>query len=130
MPILGHAKLVLRKIAEELRSQTNGAGRPDPVEVEAHISIVRKRWRQRWSPKLKSEEIPINPYRVIGELMKAVNPATTIMTHDSGNPRDQLVPLYESTTPRGYIGWGHSTQLNSDFLSVPRWEENSLPQTN
>jgi thiamine pyrophosphate-dependent acetolactate synthase large subunit-like protein len=33
------------------------------------------------------------------------------VTHDSGNPRDQLLPLYESITPRGYIGWGHSTQL-------------------
>ncbi|GAG12973.1 unnamed protein product, partial [marine sediment metagenome] len=37
--------------------------------------------------------------------------ANTIVTHDSGNPRDQLVPLYESVTPRGYLGWGHSTQL-------------------
>jgi len=55
--------------------------------------------------------VPLNPYRVISEFMKATDPATTIVTHDSGNPRDQLLPLYESNTPRGYIGWGHSTQL-------------------
>jgi acetolactate synthase-1/2/3 large subunit len=43
--------------------------------------------------------------------MKIVDRRQTIVTHDSGNPRDQLLPLYESPVPRGYIGWGHSTQL-------------------
>ena len=57
------------------------------------------------------DEVPINPYRVLGEMMKAFPPEQTIVTHDSGNPRDQLVPLYQAVTPRGYIGWGHSTQL-------------------
>jgi thiamine pyrophosphate-dependent acetolactate synthase large subunit-like protein len=34
-----------------------------------------------------------------------------MVTHDSGSPRDQLAPLYPVVTPRGYLGWGHSTQL-------------------
>ena len=37
--------------------------------------------------------------------------SNTIITHDSGYPRDQIVPFWESTKPRGYIGWGKSTQL-------------------
>ncbi len=34
-----------------------------------------------------------------------------MVTHDSGGPRDQLGTVYESVTPRGYLGWGHSSQL-------------------
>ena len=72
---------------------------------------MRARWLQRWTPKLTTDEVPINPYRVIDDLIKTVDPQTTIVTHDSGSPRDEIVPLYEPATPRGYLGWGHSTQL-------------------
>jgi acetolactate synthase-1/2/3 large subunit len=64
-----------------------------------------------WGPRLGSDEVPISPYRVIAELARAVDPANTIITHDSGYPRDQLVPFWRAVTPRGYIGWGKSTQL-------------------
>ena len=62
-------------------------------------------------PKLTSDEIPINPYRLIWDLMQTVDREQTIITHDSGNPRDQMVPFCETVVPRGYIGWGKSTQL-------------------
>jgi thiamine pyrophosphate-dependent acetolactate synthase large subunit-like protein len=111
VPILGDAKLVLQQVIEEFRSQGNDGDNTKRSVAEAHVAEVRKSWHARWTPKLASDEIPINPYRVIGDLMKTVDSAGTIVTHDSGSPRDQLVPLYESITPRGYIGWGHSTQL-------------------
>jgi len=47
----------------------------------------------------------------MGDFIATFAPEDTIVTHDSGSPRDQLVPIYEATTPRGYLGWGHSTQL-------------------
>ncbi len=111
VPILGDAKLVLEQMVEEIRSQTGGSGRAGRDQVEAHLRGLRQQWNARWAPKLLSNQTPINPYRVMGEFMKATDPAETIVTHDSGNPRDQLVPIYESVTPRGYLGWGHSTQL-------------------
>ena len=43
--------------------------------------------------------------------MKTVDLPNTIITHDSGSPRDQLSPFWESVTPLSYIGWGKSTQL-------------------
>ena len=55
----------------------------------------------------------MNPYRVIWDLMRTVDVGSTIITHDSGNPRDQMVPFWETTNPRTYIGWGNSTQLGS-----------------
>jgi len=111
VPVLGDAALVLASLLEELKSQHGGTGRAERAFVEAQLKDARERWKARWAAKLVSDDTPINPYRVIGDFMKIVDRKQTIVTHDSGNPRDQLLPLYESTVPRGYIGWGHSTQL-------------------
>ena len=43
--------------------------------------------------------------------MHTVDRSQTIVTHDSGHPRDQMIPFYEATTPRGYLGWANSSQL-------------------
>lgn len=111
VPVLGDAKLILAAVFEELRRRHGELGLASRSAVEAHVAGVREKWNARWAPKLTSNDTLINPYRVIGEFMQAVDPAQTIVTHDSGNPRDQLVPQYQSVTPRGYLGWGHSTQL-------------------
>ena len=61
------------------------------------------------------DSIPINPYRVIRDLQKALDPKQTIATHDSGNPRDQMVPFWETVIPGGYIGWGKSTTMGASL---------------
>jgi thiamine pyrophosphate-dependent acetolactate synthase large subunit-like protein len=66
-------------------------------------------------PKLTSDETPINPYRVIYEMSRVVDRSRAIVTHDSGMPRDQLTPFWETRIPRGYLGWGKSTQLGSSL---------------
>ena len=107
--ILGDAGLVLDQMLSELADEV-----ANPLIRESErkfVDEVRQAWIQRWSAKLKSDESPINPYRVIHDLMTVTNPDNCIVTHDSGNPRDQLVPIYEATVPRSYLGWGHSTQL-------------------
>jgi len=109
--LLGDARLILRQMLEELIRQQGDEPAPQRKVVEQEIAGLRETWQTRWKHKLISNEVPLNPYRVIGDLMKTIDPAQAIVTHDSGNPRDQLLPLYESITPRGYIGWGHSTQL-------------------
>ena len=73
----------------------------------------REEWLARWQAKLHSNEHPINPYRVISEFMRVVDPAEAIVTHDSGSPREQLNPFYRATRPRGYLGWGKSHQLGT-----------------
>lgn len=107
--LLGDAQLVLQQLIDEFGTRHALDARRSAAE--AQIRTVRETWKLRWQAKLRSDETPLNPYRVIGDFMKCIDPDTTIVTHDSGNPRDQLVPLYESTVPRGYLGWGHSTQL-------------------
>jgi acetolactate synthase-1/2/3 large subunit len=111
VPLLGDARLVLRQMADEIRRQMGPAGRAGRAVIEAHVASVRTRWQARWAAKLGAAEVPLNPYRVLGELMKVLDPTRSIVTHDSGSPRDQLAPLYPAVVPRCYLGWGHSTQL-------------------
>jgi acetolactate synthase-1/2/3 large subunit len=60
---------------------------------------------------LTSDEVPINPYRVIWDLQQALAGERTIVTHDAGNPRDQMSPFWVAREPNSYIGWGRSTHL-------------------
>ena len=62
-------------------------------------------------PKLTSNEVPLNPYRVIWDLMHTVDLDNTILTHESGSTREYAVPFWEARSPRSFIGWGKSTQL-------------------
>ncbi len=107
---LGDAKIVLRQMIEEVKRQTGAEGRPD-TGVAAEVASVKSAFLEEWAPRLHSDEIPINPYRMITELAKAVDVDNTIITHDSGYPRNQMVPFWECNVPRSYIGWGKSTQL-------------------
>lgn len=111
VPILGDAKLVLAQLADAVRDRLGGRARGP--ETAAEIEKERAAWLARWQPKLRSDESPINPYRVISEFMRVVDPAEAIVTHDSGSPREQLHPFYRATRPRGYLGWGKSHQLGT-----------------
>jgi acetolactate synthase I/II/III large subunit len=110
-PILGDAKLVLRQLIDTITEL--GPGRRASGDAAADVRAVKDAWLQEWMPKLTSDEVPITPYRIIWEFMHAVNPAQAIVTHDSGSPRDQLIPFYRATTPRSYIGWGKSHALGT-----------------
>lgn len=107
--LLGDAQLVLEALSAEL-SHALKADR-DASAVIAEISEVREKWMAEWMPRLTSSETPLSPYRVIWELMHAVDPANTIITHDAGSPRDQITPFWVATEPLSYIGWGKTTQL-------------------
>ena len=107
--LLGDAALTLDALIGAL-SQTLKSPR-DSSEIAAEIASVREGWMAEWQPRLSSNETPLSPYRVIGELMRAVDPDQTIITHDAGSPRDQISPFWVSTAPLSYLGWGKTTQL-------------------
>ena len=112
-PVVGDAKLVLQQFIEACRDlQTSSISQADNGVTE-EIASVRKAWLKEWTPKLTSDEVPITPYRVIWEFMNNVDPAEAIVTHDSGSPRDQLMPFYQSGGPRTYLGWGKSHGLGT-----------------
>jgi acetolactate synthase I/II/III large subunit len=109
--LLGDAKLVLAALADAVKDRLGGRLlNRSPAE---EIATRRAAWLAKWQAKLTSAEAPITPYRVIHEFMRAVDPAGAIVTHDSGSPREQLLPFYRATRPRGYLGWGKSHQLGT-----------------
>lgn len=114
--LFGDAKLVLRQMVEEVNLQ-GGGGQEKEVLVE-EIRSIKEKWLAEWMPKLTSGEKPINPYRIFWDLMHTVDRRNTIVTHDSGHPRDELAPFWETLIPRGYIGWGHMTTLGFSLGAV------------
>ena len=111
LALLGDAKLVLGQLIEAVRDRLSGRARSTGAAEQ--VASKREEWLGRWQAKLRSDERPINPYRVISEFMRVIDPADAIVTHDSGSPREQLNPFYRATRPRGYIGWGKSHQLGT-----------------
>jgi acetolactate synthase-1/2/3 large subunit len=106
--ILGDAKLVLRQLLAELDKE--GTINQDEVMIR-EIENAKKTKMDKYSPLMESNEKPINPYRVYAELMNLLDLGNSLVTHESGNTRDQLSTVYESIIPHGFLGWGNVTTL-------------------
>ncbi len=109
-PVLGDAKLALRQLLDELKSQAGGP-RPTDQALQDDIKAVKEEWLAKWMPKLTSNETPMNPYRVVWDMMHTVDLDNTIVTHESGSAREYMSAFWEARAPRSFIGWGKSTQL-------------------
>ena len=108
--LTGDAKLTLQSLSRAMGALDKGKA-AQRENVPAQIKTLRDEWHADWMPKLTDNNAPISPYRVIWELMQAVDLDNTVITHDAGSPRDQLSPFWVSTKPLSYIGWGKTTQL-------------------
>jgi thiamine pyrophosphate-dependent acetolactate synthase large subunit-like protein len=109
--LVGDARLTLELMIEEVKAQTGAAGRASNISLQQEIAITKAEWLAEWSTVLNSDETPINPYRVVNEINKTLDHANSVVTHDAGSPRDQMMPFYKATVPHGYIGWGKTTHL-------------------
>jgi thiamine pyrophosphate-dependent acetolactate synthase large subunit-like protein len=107
--LIGDARLTLRAVIAEARKKVSS--KRDPAKVVAEIESVTAEWMKEWKSILTSDENPMTPYRVLWDLQHTVDVANTIITHDAGSPRDQLMPFWRTTKPLTYIGWGKTTQL-------------------
>lgn len=107
--MIGDAGHALEALIPEVESRLAGANRG--AEKAEAVQAMKREWLDEWMPQLTSDETPINQYRVIWDLMNAVDRDEVIMTHDAGSPREQLFPFWEATAPRSYMGWGKTTQL-------------------
>jgi acetolactate synthase-1/2/3 large subunit len=111
--VLGDAQLVLDDLIAEIKDRLKQKPRGRAAEIAAEIKQTNDAWLEQWKPKLTHDGNPLNPYRVIWDLLHTVDVANTIITHDAGSPRDQLSPFWRSTAPMSYIGWGKTTQLGT-----------------
>ena len=109
--LIGDAALVLDALIAETGRQKRGGGGNALATLKEEVAAAKTAWLTEWSKQLDSDETPINQYRVIRDLMRTVDRDNVIITHDSGSPREQLLPFWETTAPGSYMGWGKSTQL-------------------
>jgi thiamine pyrophosphate-dependent acetolactate synthase large subunit-like protein len=107
--VIGDAKLTLQALIEEL-SRRPGGVRKKPELIE-EIRKGKEAFLAKFRPWMESNDTPINPYRVIGDLMKVLDPKNSFVTADSGNTRDQTSTVYETQIPRGHLGWGNVSTL-------------------
>ena len=112
IPIMGDAKPALRQLIDACRDIV-GSSRQSDNATAASIQTARESWLAPWMPKLTNNQRPINPYRVIWDFMQTIPPQDAIVTHDSGSPRDELLPFYRSQGPGSYLGWGKSHGLGT-----------------
>jgi acetolactate synthase-1/2/3 large subunit len=109
--LIGDAGLVIEALIAEVGRQKGRAGGNALASLKEEIAAAKKAWLADWAKHLDSDEVPINQYRVIRDLMRTVDRDNVIITHDSGSPREQLLPFWETTRAGSYLGWGKSTQL-------------------
>ncbi|MGZ3323748.1 MAG: thiamine pyrophosphate-requiring protein, partial [Xanthobacteraceae bacterium] len=109
--VIGDAALVLDALIAEVARQKRGGGGNALTALKEEVAAAKTAWLAEWDKQLQSDETPINQYRVIRDLMRTVDRDNVIITHDSGSPREQLLPFWETTAPGSYMGWGKSTQL-------------------
>ena len=110
--VVGDAKLVLEALNAEIgRDRRRRNPKRDAESLGKEVRGAKEAWRKEWMGRLTSSEVPINPYRVLWDLMNTADRDKMIVTHDSGSPREQTIPLWECTVAGSYMGWGKSTQL-------------------
>ena len=109
--LVGDTKLTLEMMVEEVKVQLGGQNRKGSSELADQIAEINDKWMAEWSDALTSDETPITPYRVIGEMINVLDQENSIVTHDAGAPRDIIMPFYPGTVPHSYVGWGKTTHL-------------------
>ena len=140
--MLGDAKLTLAMLHQALSERLRGKPRGLTREVAARIQAQNGPWLAAWRPLLTSNAKPLSPYRVIYDLLQTVDVPNTIITHDAGSPRDEMIPFWKSVTPLSYSAGARRTQLgyglglamgakvaHPDKLCINFWGEAAIGMT-
>ncbi len=109
--VVGDAALVIDALIAEISRQKGPGGGNALTSLKEEVAAGKKAWLDEWAKFLNSDEMPLNQYRVIRDMMRTLPRDNVIITHDSGSPREQMIPFWETTAAGSYMGWGKSTQL-------------------
>ena len=115
--VIGDARFTLQALTKEVSARTSGAGRP-AGNVVSEVKAERDSGLAKYREAMTSNDTPINPYRVYGDMMKVLDPYNSFVTHESGNTRDQLSTIYDTLVPRGFLGWGNISTLGFSLAAT------------
>ena len=104
--MVGDAKVVIEQLLAAAKTRIDPARlKPNAARLR-EVQSLRQRWDEVSAPLTRSDEVPINPFRVTHELAKAVDPDRTIVLHDAGSVRGSTCQHYIATRPRSFLGFG------------------------
>ncbi|MHB1132019.1 MAG: thiamine pyrophosphate-dependent enzyme [Chloroflexota bacterium] len=109
--LLGDASLALSDLIEAVEERLPRSARGLKPEVVAAVAKAKKAWLDSWMPRLTSDEVPLNPFRVTWDFMNTVDRNKTILTHDAGGVRGHSCHHYEAIIPHGFVGFGTQSEM-------------------
>jgi acetolactate synthase-1/2/3 large subunit len=109
--LVGDAALTLDALIAEVARQKGAGGGNALASLKEEVAQGKQAWLAEWSKFLDSDAMPLDQYRVIRDMLRTLPRDNLIVTHDSGSPREQMMPFFETTAAGSYMGWGKSTQL-------------------
>jgi thiamine pyrophosphate-dependent acetolactate synthase large subunit-like protein len=109
--ILSDIQLFLRALLDQAQAPLSNWRKGMAHDVAAEIKELRARWMESWNPRLTSDEIPMNPYRVCWDITQQLDRKKTILLHDAGVTRAYVSHHYEAVNPLGFIGFGGTSAM-------------------
>jgi acetolactate synthase I/II/III large subunit len=109
--ILSDIDLFLRALLEQSRPALSDWRKGMAGDIAAEIKELKTKWMQSWNPRLTSNEVPMNPYRVCWDVTHQLDPKKTILLHDAGVTRAYVSHHYEALNPLGFIGFGGTSAM-------------------
>src|SRR5438093_12094875 len=64
----GDTKLTMQMLIEEVKAQLGSNGRKGKTDVAAEIAAIKQQWMSEWTDILRSEDLPVNPYRGMSDV--------------------------------------------------------------
>ncbi len=118
--LLGDARTVLRQLIEACDAATGQKRKP---WIDRARTLVA-RWREEFGPMLGSDNVPIRPERICGELTELL-PPDTLLVSETGHSGMWTGGMVDLTKPgqgfiraAGSLGWGLPAALGAK-LAVP-----------
>jgi acetolactate synthase-1/2/3 large subunit len=109
--ILSDIELFLRALLEQSKSVLSSWRNGMAGDIAAEIKELKTKWMDSWNPRLTSDEIPMNPYRVCWDVTHQLDRKKTILLHDAGVTRAYVSHHYEALNPLGFIGFGGTSAM-------------------
>jgi acetolactate synthase-1/2/3 large subunit len=109
--MVADAKLALADLLEVLPA--NGTGSAPRQEWSSRVPAMAGQWWAQVQPKMRSDDSPIKPQRVMNELIDAL-PRDSVIVSDAGTGTPFTSAYYKSPAgrhvviPRGYGGLGYA----------------------
>jgi thiamine pyrophosphate-dependent acetolactate synthase large subunit-like protein len=106
--VLGDVQLVLQDLNDAIGSKAKTFwGGTEALKKE--IAARKKADRDEWMVHLTSDAVPINPHRVVWEIMQVMDHKKSLVVHDSGSPRGLICYHWECIVPGSFIAFGNQS---------------------